>query len=134
MKRHYPFGIPNSSEDVVWRCEAKRYSYVIDPDAELYGTTPPQLELTWAHVTKRTPKGAWVAGHGFARLTAKRCRWRNTIDEAVESFIKRKERHIAILTAQLKYAQQELALTQPRGEHGLAPLEKLPVPRARAGL
>ncbi|SHH04100.1 hypothetical protein [Bradyrhizobium erythrophlei] len=69
MKKHYPFGRAPAGTDVLWRCEAKRYSYCIDPDADRYGVTDPRIEITWWRVDRRTPKGAWAAGR-FVLLTA----------------------------------------------------------------
>jgi hypothetical protein len=112
FKVHYPFGQPPEGMDVLWRCEAKRYSYVIDADREEYGVTNPQLELTWWSVSRRTPKGAWLHDK-FIRLTAFK-RWAcNTPQEAVDCFIARKKRQIAILSNQLQRAEGDLALTAP---------------------
>ncbi|MHC2552431.1 hypothetical protein [Bradyrhizobium elkanii] len=112
MKLHYPFGPAPEGKDVLWRCEAKRYSVVIDPDADRYGVTPPRLEMTWWLVDHRTPKGAWVCGK-FVLLTATK-KWAcETEEQALESFKARKRKQIGILTAQLAYAQRQLALTEP---------------------
>jgi hypothetical protein len=109
VKLHYPFGSPPEGVDVLWRCEAKRYSVVIDPEAERYGVTDPRLEVTWWRVDRRTPKGAWAAGR-FVLLSAYR-KWAcNTEEEAIASFIARKRKQIRILSSQLKRAEAELAL------------------------
>lgn len=107
---HYPFGPAPNSTDVLWRCEAKRYSYTIDPETDLFGITDPRLEMYWYYVTKRTPKGAWVC-RKFVLLTAHK-RWAcNTEQEALDSFVARRKRQIKILKAQLERAEAELALT-----------------------
>jgi hypothetical protein len=112
MKLHYPFGQPPDGVDVLWRCEAKRYSYVIDADSDQYGVTSPRLEMSWWRVSRRTPKGAWTHGH-FVLLTARK-KWAcQTQEDAIASFIARKNRQIAILTAQLRRATDELELTKP---------------------
>lgn len=112
MKLHYPFGPAPEGMDVLWRCEAKRYSVVIDPDADRYGVSPPRLEMHWYQVNRRTPQGAWIGGK-FVRLTATK-KWAcNTEDDALESFKARKRRQIAILTGNLQRAERELALTDP---------------------
>jgi hypothetical protein len=112
VKLHYPFGPAPEGSDVLWRCEAKRYSVVIDPDADRYGVTPPRLEMCWWHVHRRTPKGAWIGGK-FILLTATK-RWAcETEAEALESFKARKRKQISILTSKLKDAERELALTEP---------------------
>jgi len=111
MKKHYPYGPAPKDVDVLWRCEAKRYSVVIDPDTDLYGVTDPRLEIRWHKVIRRTPKGAWL-GDRFVLLTARK-RWAtNTEDEAIESFIARKHRQIEILKGKLKRAEADLALTK----------------------
>lgn len=113
MQKHYPYGPAPKGVDVLWRCEAQRYSVVLDADADLYGITDPRLELRWHRVTKRTPKGAWL-GTRFVLLTARK-RWAtNTEDEAIESFIARKRRQIEILTGKLKQAEADLALTKEK--------------------
>jgi hypothetical protein len=109
----YPFGRPPEGVPVLWRCEAKRYSYVIDADADRYGTTDPQLEMRWWAVERYTPKGAWVCGQ-FVLLTGRK-RWAcPTEQEALESFIARKRKHIRILSSQLSRAQADLALAFPK--------------------
>lgn len=110
MKIHRPFRDPSAGADVVWRVEAKSYSYVIDADREEYGSTAPRLELYWHQPERRTPKGAIIDGQ-FTLLSAKRSRWRNTPDEALASFIARRKSQIRILERQLQRAEFELALT-----------------------
>lgn len=108
---HHVYGKPPEGVDVLWRVEARSYSYVIDADREEYGTTAPRLELSWHRVQRRTPKGAWIYDK-FVLLTAGK-RWAcNTIDEAVESFAARRRRQVKILEAKLKRAKFELELTR----------------------
>ena len=111
MKKYYPFGIPGPGADVVWHCRAQRYSYAIDPDADLYGVSAPRLELTWRYVTRRTARCAWT-GSDMHRVYAKRCQFKNTEAEAIDQFIARRKRQIAILEGQLSSAKQELKLTE----------------------
>lgn len=109
----YPRGRPPADVPVLWRCEARRYSYCIDPDADRYGVTDPQLEMWWWEIERRTPKGAWVVGR-FVLLTATK-RWAcPTEEEALESFIARKRKQIRILSTHLSRAQADLALAYPR--------------------
>ena len=110
MQIYYPYGKPKEGEDVLYRLEAQRYSYVIDADREEYGTTAPRLEMHFYFVTKRTPKGAWI-GNQFVLLSASKRFACNTVEEAIESFIARKRKQIKILEAQLSRAQTELNLT-----------------------
>ena len=118
MKLHFPFGQPPEGVDVLWRCEAKRYSYIIDADRGEYGVTDPRLELRWLKVTKRTPKGAYIhlmdcrtGGDQLVILSRNKAFARNTVDEAVRDFTARRKRQIAILEGQLQRAQRELNLT-----------------------
>lgn len=111
MKLRYPVGQPPIGLDVLWRCQAQRYSIVIDPDADIFGVSNPELQMWWYPVKRRTPKGAWISDR-FIRLTAFKRYACNTETEAIESFIARKKRQIKILTAQLKNAEQDLALTK----------------------
>jgi hypothetical protein len=104
----YPRGPAPTGTPVLWRCEAKRYSYVIDADADRYGVTDPRLEMWWWEIDRATAKGAWVAGR-FVLLTATK-RWAcPTEQEALESFMARKKKQIRILSTQLKRAEADLA-------------------------
>jgi hypothetical protein len=126
VKLHFPYGQPGENQDVLWRCEAKRYSVVIDPDAEIYGVSDPRLELHYYGVIRRTEKGAYIHGPGhltrhqassehLVRLWANKAYARNTVDEAVKDFAARRKRQIQILERQLSRAQEELALTEKGG-------------------
>lgn len=106
---HYIFGQPPEGMDVLWRVEACRYSYTIDADTDTYGVTDPRLEITWYKVLKRTPKGARLADR-FILLSATK-RWAcNTEQEALASFVARKNKQISILTHRLRAAEKDLAL------------------------
>ncbi|TYO65443.1 hypothetical protein FXV83_16035 [Bradyrhizobium hipponense] len=113
MKLHYPHGKPPGDLDVLWRCEAQRYSYVVDADREEYGVTDPRLELRWYPVDRRTPKGAWCCGE-FVLLTAFKKKFSESEADAIHDFQARKRKHIKILTNQLKRAEADLALTEPK--------------------
>jgi hypothetical protein len=109
----YPFGRPPDGLAVLWRCEAQSYSVCIDPDADRYGSTPPRLEMRWYQVDRGTPKGAWI-GDKLVRLYARK-RWAcPTEEEALESFIARRQRQIKIVSKQLRRAEAELALAYPK--------------------
>ena len=97
---------------MLWRCEAKRYSYCVDPDRDVYGVTDPKLEMWWWEIDRATPKGAWVCGR-FVLLSATK-RWAcPTEEEALESFMARKRKQIRILSTRLQQAKAELALAYP---------------------
>ena len=110
---HYPRGPAPAGSPVLWRCEAKRYSYCVDPDRDVYGVTDPKLEMWWFTIDRATPKGAWVCNR-FVLLTATK-RWAcPTEEEALESFMARKRKQIRILSIQLARAQADLALAYPK--------------------
>jgi hypothetical protein len=110
---HYPRGPAPAGTPVLWRCEAKRYAYCRDPDADIWGVTDPKLEMWWWEIDRVTPKGAWVCGR-FVLLTATK-RWAvPTEEEALESFMARKKKQIRILSTQLSRAEADLALACPK--------------------
>ena len=110
-KPTYPFGMPPEGVDVLWRAEARRYSYIVDAERELYGTTRPKLELHWYMVKKRTPCGAWVDSR-FVNLNCTKRYAVPTEAEALESFKARKKRQIKILSSRLSEAEEELQLLE----------------------
>lgn len=111
---HFTFGQPPADKEVYWRVEARRYSYVVDPEAEIYGVTRPRLEATWWSVQKHTPKGVRL-NVGTLVLHNSVKKWAcPTLGEAIQSFKARKNKQIAILTARLNAAKQELALLEPK--------------------
>lgn len=104
----YPFGHPDPGQDVLWRCEVTRYSVVIDADAERFGVSRPHPEMQWFRVVKRTRCGARLECGRFVRLTAHK-RWAcQTQQEAIESFVARKNAQIRILSAKLERAKEDL--------------------------
>lgn len=107
----YPLGKPDEVEDVVWRCDARRYAYCSDPDADTWSLTHPRLEMWWYSVRKRTAKGVYIYGRDTITYPlAKRSQYRNTPAEALTSFIERRKRQIGILKAALNRAEYELQL------------------------
>ncbi|WP_316207489.1 hypothetical protein [Bradyrhizobium sp. SZCCHNR3118] len=113
MKLHYPRGKPPEGVDVLWRLEAKSYSYVIDADREEYGVTAPRLEMWWWEVERRTPKGAWCCGE-FQLLTAFKKKFSESEAGALRDFKARKKKQLQILGRQIAKAERELALTKPQ--------------------
>ena len=111
----YPFGRPPEGLDVLWRLEARSYSYVIDPDAERYGSTDPVLEMCWHRVKRWTRCGARLDWGKYVNLNkdVSRREWASRTEaEALASFVARRKRQIAILEGQAAYARRELALTE----------------------
>lgn len=105
-----------AAADKLYRCEARSYSYVIDAEMELYGSTSPVLEIYTHEVLKRTPCGAWIrwggAGKGrkFVRLTAAKQYASEDISTAISNYVFRKKRHIKILKGQLRDAEYGMDL------------------------
>lgn len=100
--------------EALWRVEAVRYSYTIDPDIEWYGVTDPALELFlisvkhWTEHGARLFSGKWVDLRDGAKQWASR-----TPAIALDQFALRRERQIYILEKQLARARDELALCTP---------------------
>lgn len=112
---HFPFGRPLPEDDVLWRVYAQRYSVVIDPDADVYGVSPPWLEAVFYPVVRRTACGAWIKADEvrFVRLntTGKRFAY-NTLNDALDGLIARRKRQLQILAGQTARAQEELHLAE----------------------
>lgn len=119
----YPIGKPKEGLDVLWRCQVRHYSVIIDAEAERYGSKL-ELELIWFEVLGRTAKGCYInegLGRRFMRLDAvKRHAW-ETEELAIESLIARKKKQKAILNGQLltvqhviEWAEHELKRRAPQ--------------------
>lgn len=111
----FPGSPPPEGTDVLWRCEAKSYSYVIDPETERYGSTSPVLEMHWYRVVRWTRTGARLENGKLVFLNQQitNRQWASrTPAEALAAFKARRERQIRILARQLEYAKLELALTE----------------------
>lgn len=105
--------IPPKGVDVLWRAEPRRYSYVVDSEREIYGTSDPQLHLFYYEVKHRTPCGARLFYENkFVNLKATKRFACNTRKEAVESLIARRKRQVGILGKQFEQAQMELLLAE----------------------
>jgi hypothetical protein len=95
--------------DADWRAGYDPY------DDDGWKTLPATLEGFTARaftVTRVTPKGKWIDAHGERKFILNDARKRyacETLELAVESFKARKRRQIALLAAQLRRAEAELA-------------------------
>jgi hypothetical protein len=108
-----------------YRYEAREYSAGTDEFGDpIHKIVPdPKVSLMTFNLHKETPKGYWI-GHGFhcpdnlranARWVSKTGRKRYaypTKEEALESFIKRKEKQVKILKHQTWSAEIALKLAQ----------------------
>ena len=86
--------------DVLYRyVDVVRQSW--DEDGDPVGETWSEIHLQEYQVFRRTPKGAWIYTPGaekrFVRLSSKKCWAWNTIEQARDSFIKRKVQQMRIL-------------------------------------
>lgn len=92
------------------RAEARRYSVVVDAEAERFGTSGPRLELYYFRVLRLTPCGVWIDVWGTERfvLLGATKKWAcKTTDEALASLVARKRRQVSILTRQLREAEED---------------------------
>jgi hypothetical protein len=103
------------------RAEARRYSVIIDADADRFGVSGPGLELFYFNILRLTPCGAWIDVWGEARfvlLTANK-KWAcKTTDEALGSLAARKRRQVQILSRRLQEAKEDLALAEEATQPG----------------
>lgn len=113
------YGPAPEGVDVLWRAEARRYSYIVDADSEIYGVTEPEIELYWYEVKHWTKGGNARLYTGGGKLvylgkhSGTQRQWASrTPQEAIQSLIARRQRQIKILKGQLLYAETELALAE----------------------
>lgn len=99
--------------EYLYRAEIRRYSIVIDPDADLYGISDPELEIRRFVIIKRTRCGAWIgppSGTRFVNLKAKK-RWAHPSKaEALEGLVRRCEVNLSYCRKRLAKAKAFLAL------------------------
>ena len=92
----------------LYRYQEQSYSNGVDQfDNPLPGYKL-KIELHTYRIIRETPKGVWINDYGkdrFVLLTAKKKFACRTKEEALESFIARKNRQIGILSAQLEKAK-----------------------------
>ncbi len=129
-KVELPWGQPPIGVEVLWRVEAKRYSYVVDADADIYGVTDPVLELHWYRVRHWTKGGNARLENGKLVLFDKfitRRRWAcRTPEEALASLIARRRRQERILLGQLQGVRAELAMAEAAELPAIEPREEHP--------
>lgn len=99
----------------LYRYEVVRYSVVIDAEMDMFGTSRAYLKLREFSITARTPKGVWI---GFNRgdkwkwvsnTSRKRYAYPTKV-EASEAYKQRKRAFVRHAKAQLKRAEEDLAL------------------------
>jgi hypothetical protein len=107
----YPFGLPPQGMDVLWRCQVRTYSVIVDAEREEYSTKS-ELEIIWFKVLKRTEKSIQIkdiGGARFLRINTTRKYACETREEAIQSFIEKKKRQIEILIGQLTVVKYNAA-------------------------
>ena len=115
-----------SEQGWLYRIDAVSYSQCVDPEREVFVSSPPQLELSAYEVRRWTPHGATLVGmsdHGFrdrwVDLRPERgWQWASrTPGEAVIHFRNRRRAQLQKLERQFNRAREELHLageTWPR--------------------
>lgn len=103
--------------DLFYRYDDVQYAAPADEWGESRGTGQLVVHLHEYEVTKRTPKGVWLALHGYGfrsaskrfMLTSARKRFAcPTEAEARESFLARKRKQIRIYTARIERAKRAI--------------------------
>lgn len=105
-------------KEYLYRYEEIRWSLGLDEfDNPIQGCRL-EVSLSKYEIAKRTPKGAWVYRYSFTsdkkfvNLSAKKKFACESIEEAKESFLRRKERQIQILSSQLKEAKKAKSIIE----------------------
>lgn len=101
----------------MYRYEARRYAAMLDEYDNPMGPSRIELVLKTYDITKTTPCGVWVDRHGDKKFVSLRSKKRfacPTEVEALQSFLARKSRHISILTAQIRSAEEAEMLANKR--------------------
>lgn len=99
--------------EMLYRIEGVTYASSYDDEYGSIGIGRSELITRAYPILSRTCRGAWIDVYGekkFVNLTARKKFACETIEDARESFRQRKRRQIGILSAQLKQAEQYLAL------------------------
>lgn len=108
----------STEEPIYWyRYEDVQYAASLNEYDEPVGQGALRVKLRRYRVLKRTPKGVWLeygyGNHGRFVLTEARKRFAcPTEEQAMESFIARKERQAKIYSAKLKRAELALKAAQ----------------------
>lgn len=114
-----PHIINTAAEPMLWyRYEDVQWAPPFDENENAMGSGSLSVELRSFTVAKTTSKGVWLHQYGgsdrFVRREARKRFACPTQQEALESFIARKERQQSILTAQLNRATSALFIAKNR--------------------
>jgi len=115
-------------DEYLYRYEDATYSGGFDEYGDyIPGSSILKVELREYGIIKRTPKGAWIDYYGdkkFVLLTARKKFACNTIEEAKESFVARKNRQLQILEAQLNKCKSALRIIdKEKGDYDSSEIE-----------
>lgn len=98
----------------MYRYEAKRYSVVIDHDAELYGVSDVKLVCEEYQIAGATPKGNWIGFMGgkdrWVSRTSRKRYAHETKEAALAAYKIRKEYYVHHCKVRLKRAEEDLNL------------------------
>lgn len=101
------------NENCLYRYEAQRYSYCVDPEFEIYSVTGPKIYLVKYSIISETSKGFWVYDIDRKRWVSKTSKKRlahPTKEEALEAYKQRKMAYVRHCNIRLQRAKEELAL------------------------
>lgn len=102
--------------ELMYRYEDVQYAAMLDEFENQVGVSRPELRLFTYPIKSRTPKGVWLdMGFGdrkFILLTARKRYACPTREEALASFVARKERQADILGSQLARVQTVLEIAK----------------------
>ena len=99
--------------EVFYRYEDVQYAASLDEWENPVGEGELRVRLLKYTVLRHTPKGTWVGGAGWSRFVRREATKRfalPTIEEARESFVKRKQKQISIYTHRIARAKRALEL------------------------
>ena len=102
----------SSVGDVWYRYDDVQYAAPLDEWEVPIGESRVALRLTLLTVTKVTPCGVWLDGYKFILIRAKKQYARHTKQEALTSFLARKERQLGILGAHIHRVQTAVTLAK----------------------
>ena len=102
-----------------YRLEEQRYAAPLDEYDQPMGRGQLVVHVRKLKVLRHTPKGAWLIGlqygHNNPRFVLREGKKRfacPTLEDATQSFLKRKDRHARVLQAQLETVEEASAMAK----------------------
>lgn len=118
MTSNFNFKLEDDNKEVLYRFE----DVVCAPplyDDNYSGSSRVELVMLKLPILKHTPCGVWIGEYGnkkFVNLRAKKCFACPTVEEAMESFLKRKERQRGLILTQLERVKTAIDLIRKKIE------------------